>query len=245
MVLFLTACDSAEHIKLTQDESDAIAQYSAYLIMKYDTRKTHKEKLLDQKQLKEAYEERAAAEEEANPVKKDPTPTPTPLPEMSQPVTEITPDVEEPVETVVKTESKPAFDSLSECYDNKFEVLYLKSYIGDSYMGDNEYSPVVAHDGQLLVVTEFSIRNSSSKDLEFKTSDFKTTYKLNGALKSYKPKISLISNDLLLLEKKLASGESTSGILVFVIDANDTPKSVTVTNTDISPDKIYEITLKN
>ena len=82
LVFLLTACESGEHIKLTQEESDAIAQYSAYLLMKYDTRKTHKEKLLDQKELKQAYADMAAEEAEKNPAK--PTPSATPTPEIEK-----------------------------------------------------------------------------------------------------------------------------------------------------------------
>ncbi len=246
MVFVLTACESGEHINLTQEESDAIAQYSAYLIMKYDTRKTHKEKLLDEKQLKKAYEERAAEEAEKNPVKKDPTPVPTEAPEKVTPTAEVTPEITEPAEVTPTAEpAKPAFESLSECYDNKFEVLFSKSIVGESYKGDNEYLSVYAPDGQKLVVTEFIIRNGSSQDLNFKTSDFKVEYKLISDKKTYKPKMSLITNDLLLLEKKLTPGESTSGILVYFIDNDEIPKSVVVTNTDLSPDKIYEITINN
>ena len=228
MVFVLTACESGEHINLTQEESDA------------------KEKLLDEKQLKKAYEERAAEEAEKNPVKKDPTPVPTEAPEKVTPTAEVTPEITEPAEVTPTAEpAKPAFESLSECYDNKFEVLFSKSIVGESYKGDNEYLSVYAPDGQKLVVTEFIIRNGSSQDLNFKTSDFKVEYKLISDKKTYKPKMSLITNDLLLLEKKLTPGESTSGILVYFIDNDEIPKSVVVTNTDLSPDKIYEITINN
>ncbi|MCR5432753.1 MAG: DUF4352 domain-containing protein [Lachnospiraceae bacterium] len=242
MVFLLTACDSGEHIKLTQEESDAIAQYSAYLIMKYDNNKSHKEKLLDEKQLKEAYEERAAEEEENNPVKEDPTPTPSPVPTETVNPEQTAPETAEPTAT---PEPKPVFESISECYNNKFEVLFVESTSGKSYKGDDEYLSVYAPDGQKMVVAKFSIRNDSSQDQVFATKNFNTSYKLISDKNTYKPKMSLITNDLLLLEKKLAPGESTSGILVYFIDEEDTPMSIIVTNTDISPDKIYEITINH
>jgi len=252
MVLLLSGCDSSEHIKLTQEESDAIAQYSAYLIMKYDTHKTHKEKLLDEKQLKEVYEERAKEEQEKNLLSPTVSPTPTLIPEPTEAASEtdkdspdITPEVSVTPTAEVTPEPIPVFESLSECFDNKFEVAFSKCYVGDSFRSDLEYFSLSAPKGQTLVVTEFIITNDSSKDMTYTPNDFDVSFKLVSDKNTYKPKMSLIKNDLLLLEKKLAPGESTSGILVFFVEEDDTPKSVVVTNPDISPDKIYEITINN
>ncbi len=242
MVFLLSACESGEHINLTREESDAIAQYSAYLIMKYDTRKTHKEKLLDDKQLKQAYEERAAEEAEKNPT---PIPTPTPEPTSREKNTEVDEGRTLPASPTEAPQTKPSFETLDECFDNKFKVLYKKSTIGESYKGDNEYLSIQAPDGQKMIVVEFEITNGSSKEQTFNTKDFNVSYKLVSDKSSYKPKLSLITNDLLLLEKKLAPSESTSGILVFFFGNSETPKSVIVSNPDISPDKIYEITINN
>ncbi|MCR5829760.1 MAG: DUF4352 domain-containing protein [Lachnospiraceae bacterium] len=245
MVLMLCGCDSSEHIKLTQDESDAIAQYSAYLIMKYDTRKTHTEKLLDEKQLKEVYEERAKEEQENNKVTPTQEPTPTLLSEPAHDVDNKTGQEEVTPSVTVTPEPVPVFETLSECYDNKFKVAFSKYTIGDSFRSDLEYFSLNAPEGQKLVVTEYMITNDSSKDMVYSAADYDVSYILKSDKNTYKPRMSLIANDLLLLEKKLAPGESTSGVLVFFIDEDDTPKSVVVSNPDISPDKIYEITINN
>ena len=246
MMLVLGGCDSGEHIPLTPEESDAIAQYSAYLIMKYDTRKTHKEKLLDEKQLKDAYKEIAAEEAEENgTLSVTPTPSPTPVPERDLKTPEVDPPEVTPAEPIEIPDEKSGFESLGECFENKFKVSFVKSTIGESYRSELEYFSLNAPEGQKLLVTEFSILNESSKELTFATKDYNVAYKLISDKKTYKPKMSLIANDLLLLEKKLAPGESTSGILVFFIDKDDTPKSVVVTNTDISSDKSFVITLNN
>ena len=142
-------------------------------------------------------------------------------------------------------EEKPAFESLGECFNNDFKVSYIKSIVGDSYRSELEYFSVNAPEGQKIRVTEFNIINDSSKDFTFATNNYNVAYKLISDRKTYRPKLSLIANDLLLLEKKLAPGESTSGILVFFIDMDETPKTLIVTNPDISPDKTFEITINN
>ena len=245
MVFLMTACESGEHISLTEDESNAIAQYSAYLIMKYDTRKTHKEKLLDEKELKQAYADRAAEEEKNNPA--TPTPSATPAPETKEPVVDVKVPETEPAEpTVTPTpEPKPTFDSLSECFDNKFKVSFLKTTIGASYQSDYEFFSVNAPEGQKLVVAEFSITNDSSQDQTFALKNFAVSFKLVSDRKSYNPKLSLIANDLLLLEKKLAPSESTSGVLLFFIDDGEKAEKLVATNPDISLDKVFEITINN
>ena len=243
MVLLLSACESGEHISLTEDESNAIAQYSAYLIMKYDARKTHKEKLLDEKELKQAYADRAAEEEKNNPT---PTPSATPVPEVKRPDTDVkVPDTEQPAEPTPTPEPKPTFDSLSECFDNKFKVSYLKTTIGTSYQSDYEFFSVNAPEGQKLVVTEFSISNDSSQDQTFALKNFAVSFKLVSDRKSYNPKLSLIANDLLLLEKKLTPNENTNGVLLFFIDDGEKAEKLVVTNPDISLDKNFEITINN
>ena len=246
MVLGTCGCDSGEHIALTQEESDAIAQYSAFLLLKYDQRKTHKEKLLDEKQLKEVYAERAAEEEKNNPV--TPQPTPSPVPEKAGETDEqgSAPKQESGSDVTPTPDASPRFDSLGECYDGKFDVAYLESFVGASYKGENETLAINAKDGQKLVIVEIAITNGSSQEQTFRTKDYNVSYKLVGDIKTYKPELSLIANDLSLnYEKKLAPGESTSGILLFIIDSKESAKKVVVTNPDVSSDKIYEITINN
>ena len=246
MILVLSACESGEHIPLTPEESDAIAQYSAYLIMKHDARKTHKEKLLDEKQLQEEYEERAAAEAEENPKKEDtttPEPTKAVAPEKTDkvdPVSEVV--TPEPTATPVP---KPEFGSLSECYDNKFEVLFSKCIIGESYVNDSEVFNLTAHEGKKFVVLEFTINNNSSQKMTFDSTKFNVSYKLISEKRTNKPKTTLVANEISLFKKDFEPKESTSGVLIFEIDKDDTPKTVVVTNPDISPDKTYEITINN
>ncbi len=247
LVFLLTACESGEHIKLTQEESDAIAQYSAYLLMKYDTRKTHKEKLLDQKELKQTYADMAAEEAEKNPAK--PTPSATPTPEIEKPdktdTTVTKPEVTPEADPTPTPEPKPKFDSLSECFDNSFEVLFTKSFVGGSYLSDLEALDVTAREGKKFVVLEFLITNDSSQKVVFDSGKFKVKYRLKTDNKSYDPITTLIANEITLFKKELAPNESTSGVLLFEIDKNDTPNTVVVSNIDISPDKIYEITINN
>ena len=59
-VFLLAGCASAEYIALTDEESDAIAQYCAYLMLKYDKNEVEKRKLLEVKELQDIYKEEKA-----------------------------------------------------------------------------------------------------------------------------------------------------------------------------------------
>lgn len=84
IMVSICGCSSTETYPITDEESDAIAQYCAYLLLKHDKNETVSEKLMDWKdlnKLKDKDKEKKEEDSSLKPVEKsEATPTPTPVP---------------------------------------------------------------------------------------------------------------------------------------------------------------------
>jgi len=116
--------------------------------------------------------------------------------------------------------------------------------IVDKYKGENEMLSIVAPEGQKILVAYFTIANLSSQELKFISSEYNTTYILKTETDTLKPKLTLLDNDLMMLNKSIAPGKDTSGILIFFFRDSSQELSIEVSNRDVSPDKIYNIKIK-
>lgn len=269
----LVGCDE-NHITLTQSESDAIAQYSAYLMLKYDQNKTLKNKLLDYSDYDDLVASREAEEIPEPTSEPLPTPVPTAVPtavptDVPQQDGRIAPEPTEvpagetdgsdvtvpagtdeitPEPTVAPT-TEPApverFNSIGECYNNKLEIQFVKGTVCDSYRSELEYFSINPPKGQKLLVVDFKLVNTSSTNLSFKSSDYNTVYRLYTDGKSYKePRLTLIANDLCLLNTNIEAGQSMDAVLIYFIEDEASPMTIKVSNKDISEDKTYDIIIK-
>ena len=238
--LMLTAC-SSNYIEITDKESDAIAQYCAHLLLKYDKNKVAQRKLLDVDELEDYYEELH---------KNDPTPTPT---EMAEPTAEptsepeVTPTPEDitDVPTAVPTEPElPKAESLTELYAKEdFTVEYKTISVTQMYY-ENEYSSISAKDGESIAVIFFNIRNIGDADQKFVSSDSKVGYALycvNGNI--YTPTLSMLGNDIQFLNDLIEKDEEYEAVLLFFIDAMDLP--VKLRAEDGESGKIFDIDCYN
>lgn len=267
MTVALVGCDES-HIALTQEESDAIAQYSAYLMLKYDQNKTFSRKLLDYDDYTELVSELSDEGQADIPVPvSETTPVPTEVVPTQQPTaapqeptevpqqSDVTPVITDTVTPEVTPEATPTqelptpvpeegYNTIGECYDNKLEVQYIQSNICDSYRSDLEYFSITPPDGQKLLVVDFKLINTSSTDITFKSSDYNTVYRLYFDGKKYKePRLTLIANDLMLLNTTIKSGESTNAVLIYFVEDADSSMTLKVSNDDISTEKSYCITI--
>lgn len=259
LVLSLTACSSGENIKLTDEESDAIAQYCAYLLLKYDKNKTDDRKLLDVKELQDIYKERNGVEDDTG--DKDPTPTPSAVPtgaEKATPTPTQKPDKEKPTE--VPTEAPTAaptavpdknlVKSLTKLYSvDDFKVEY-KSY---------ETTKIYEHSGGLfrskddntdLLVVNFEITNTGSSAKKFDSENYPIDYELSlsdgQVLKPHAPATILILNYLIWYSEldKIPAGKTVKAVLVFDIAKKDENLGFTLRATNSSNGKVYETSMK-
>lgn len=232
VVLLVSGCTSS-YISLTEDETNAIAQYSAYLIMKYDENKNVKQKLLDLKDLEEA--KKALEVEEPEPSESalesvetiteevTATPVPTVAPDtIEEPKQQISVD-EQPQNEIVEASDiaqQQIAQAISECYgEESFEINYRNYEVCDTYKSVYEYFSISAPDGIKLLILNFDIKNISGETKHFNFSEHKVEFSLLcDDDTELQPRISLLANDLQFLDQDIASGESADAVLLFYID---------------------------
>lgn len=229
----LTAC-SNEYISITEDESNAIAQYCSYLLIKYD--KNHRDdiRLLDQKKLKEEIAKREAEEAKKN-SHNQPTPVPTEVPEEPTPTVteEPTPPPDDPSVTEEPTEAPPEgvivpdsdVTSIAEAGGiTGFTVEYRKYGLTDSYTNEGEFYSFSAPEGKKLCVFEFGITNTGSSDARFDAISYGLAYKLvtqEGI--SHKSELSLFTDDIQFYDLTVKAGETSHATLIFYVSPDEVP----------------------
>ena len=224
--VFLTACSGNDNIRITEEESDAIAQYCSYLLIKYD--KNHREniRLLDVKDLNAEIKERKKAEEEANMPKVTPSPVPMPTaaPDVPDEGGDVTPTPGSG-EAVVTEPPEPECVSIAEAGGIEgFAVEYLKHGIADSYTNTGEFYSFSAPPGKKLCVVEFEIKNTSGKDAEFNAASYGLTYRLfSEGGKAHGPELSLFSDDIQFFGSNIKPGESAHATLIFYVSPDEVP----------------------
>ncbi|MBR4344815.1 MAG: DUF4352 domain-containing protein [Lachnospiraceae bacterium] len=246
VISMLTAC-SSNNIPLTDKESDAIAQYCAHLILKYDKNKTQNRKLLDVKELQDIYKEKKAEEEKSQEVgtatviptkpadEGGVSPTPTPKDDKAETTKAPAPTEQEQKDTV---------KSLTKLYSlSHFTIDYISYGLSDVY-SENEYSSFSAKEGEKILAVELKITNNSSEKKKFISSEYPINYTLycdNGDI--IVPSVSMLSNDIQFLDDSIDPGKSFNAVVLFIIYENRNEKGFVLRGTNSATEKICEITL--
>ena len=220
-ILVLTGCNLGEpEIKLTGEESDAIAQYCAHLIMKYGAKNLYKQKLMDPKDFEDAYQEREAL---LNP-SPEPTPelTPEPVDEPDDPDKPDDPDAtgditEEPTPT---EEVSPTTDDPSDLFAPEvFSIAVVDSYFGKSYKSDTEYFTLTAPEGKKVAAVMLNVKNITSQTKVFDYNNYKADFQLIAdETSSLAPEISLLDNDFRFNRIEIAPDGVFNGVVLFFAD---------------------------
>lgn len=250
VVLILSTGCSSNNIPLTDDELNAIAQYSAYLMMKYDENKNVKEKLLDADDLEELKQE--AEEATATPVP-SPTPEPTDAP-MQQTDPEITEALnqENNDEKQDSPENNPdnknnsddsnRVKNITELYNPEFTVTYKKYTLTDHYQ-ENKTFTITAPENKKILALYFNIKNNTGTEKKFSSADENIVYTLiNSDNRKASSEISMLSNDLQFLNEKIGPGAEIEAVLIFYVKEND--RNFTVQLKDSETGKYFDIEIK-
>ena len=235
--MLLCGCASEPQYNLTDKESDAIAQYCAYLLLKYDKNKTAERKLLDKKELEKIYEAENEITEAVTPTPPTtepdtPTPTPTEAPEVTDtpaPTPETTP------------EPQNLAESLTELYGkDDFTVEYGYYKLTDQYV-ENEFSVITPkQEGERVLALYFLIKNVSKNSKKFVSKDSNVSYFLycdNGDVLG--PQICALPNDIQFLNDEIAAGGSYDAVLLFFV--NNDEKTYKLKAKDTETGYEYEI----
>ncbi len=200
LVLCLSGCGST--YKLSDDENSEIAEYCAYLLLKYD--KKYEPTLLEREDLP------VLIDEPEEPVP-EPAPEPTPEPAPGEP-DEPGPEEEEPAEEIKVV-------TLSDIVGEKgISVEYKDFTISDEYIGDVDFYNISAGKGQKVLAARFTVTNLKDKALKFDLSDNDVSYGLALGKKSVDSTLSILDNDLHFMQTKLKRGESCDAVLIYMID---------------------------
>ena len=236
MVVMLAGCTS-ENIPITEEESDAIAQYCAHLLLKYDKNKVDDRKLMDKDELEDYYKELEKANPTPVPSEK-PTPTPEITKEAKPTSTDDTGKDKKPSPTPDDTANRS--ESLTELYGMKgFEVKYKSGSLAKTY-NENDYSTITARDGEMIFSALFEIKNTEKDSKKFVSSDSNVKYVLyceNGNI--YSPQISMLSNDIQFLSDEIGAKKDFAAVLLFMVSENDKP--VTLRAEDGETGKVYDV----
>lgn len=214
LILSLSLTGCIQKYEVTEEESNAIAEYMAGMLLKYNY--SYKESLLPK--------EEVAKDSASN---FDTTASDT---------VEVV-DKSEVKENEDKVEEKVSKDqtSLSKVIGvSGFSIEYTSYKLVDSYPEDpvNEGFYLAHNDGYQYLVASFKVKNTSDskKEINLIKSDIDYQLKVNGSTK-YEPALTLLDNDLKYLDEVIGAGKSRDVVLVFKISSKIEIKDITLTAT--------------
>lgn len=220
LLLSLTLTGCIQKYTVTDEKSDAYAEYMAGLLLKYD--KGYEQSLIPEQELTEGDQTDTVAEGN----------TPTPVPEGT---TDTTGDNTAQSDSAASNEA-----SLTEVVGLEgFEVKYTGYKLADTYPEDTDAAgfTLTPRQGYQLLVTEFSVKNTSGKKKELNLIDTNITYQLDINVGTvYKPLLTLLQNDLQYIDITIDKGKSENVLLVFEVskDTDMSNVNLIVSNNDKS-----------
>lgn len=214
--MLLSGCASAT--PLTDAERDAIAEYVAYLLLKYDkdyeSRLVEKVTVTDNPSMVEE-EFTVIGQEEENSEDTSSTENPSENKDGSTNVpggdTQTEGNGEEPAEQeTVDLAALFAVKGIKVSFDGYQEY--------SSYPEEETFFPLIASKGKKLAVMKFSIENQSEQEQKFLADD-KIRYRIDlDAETSLKPDITLLDNDLQYVDTVLKPKEKMETVVVFTVE---------------------------
>lgn len=196
--VLLTSC-AAQVPELSKYDNDKAAEYMAGEMLKYDADYAY------------------ALEYDRSILKATPTPAPTKVPvatpkpvqNPANPEGSVTGDMQE----------APAVQQVSGADIlgiPGIEIQYVSASMKSSY--GKEYESIVASKGKELLILKFQIKNTGQGAQEINLFNQKLDYTLSQGDQTKKPKQTTAEGDLQYLNRKMSSGKSIQGVLMFEVD---------------------------
>ncbi|MDF2611737.1 MAG: hypothetical protein K0R92_3211 [Lachnospiraceae bacterium] len=197
-MFILTGC--IQEYKVTEQQSNATAEYMAGLLLKYD--ENYMQGLISEEEVLQ--EEASMGEADAI----NPTPT-------------LSPTEGATVSTEGKVADSEKDYTLTEVIGEKnFEIEYTGYKVTESYPEDTDsaYFSLTPREGNQLIVASFIVKNKSDKEKTLNLSKAKILYQLDvNAGTIYKPSLTLLENDLQYIDITIPEGEAEPVLLIFEV----------------------------
>ena len=213
-ILILSGCELGKPtIPLTEAESDAIAQYSAHLLMKHGAVDFYNERLMDKKDFEKAYEEREAI------LHPTPTPEPTPTPDPNAPDEE---DIPEEGQGDGEADTPQVPDLLVAARElfnpSVFDVSVRDYAVTDTFLGSLESFVLSAKEGEDIVAVNLDVVNITQETQHFDFNDYDVNLALVADnIRSYAPELSLLANDFQFTPADIEAGGTFTGTVIFFV----------------------------
>lgn len=203
--IMLTGC--TQLVELTDEESDIIAEYMANVVLEHDDK--YKEALI--------YPDNMTEEE----VTKTTEPEAATVADSSDSESNLTTlDHQKNEDSDYEVSNMNLSDEMG---NGKFDISYENFRLYDSYPKEkaNDYYSLEAAKGKKLLVVSFDINNLSKKDQVLNLVNSGYEYILdNGSEVTYKPKLTLLLNDIQYLDITVPAGKKKEAVLVFEVPEN-------------------------
>lgn len=226
MVLSLTGC--VKKYTATDEQSDAIAEYMAGLLL--DNDKQYDQALIPEDELNS---DGSDTSEDSNTVTQAPSPT--------KPAGDA-PSGTEDSNSPQSDSNTSSLSSLSEVIGNdSFQIDYKSFKLTDQYK--SEYFVLNPRDGYRLMVISFSIKNISGDKQIINLTKAGIEYEITGKSGTkYAPLLTLLENDLQYINIEIGAGKTKGGVLIFQVpdQSEISGEKLDITNED----KTAEITIK-
>lgn len=203
--IMLTGC--AQLTNLNDKQSDEVAEYMAGTVLRYT--KNYEEALIYPDDMKELTGLGSNSETLNLSVESDGTTTENSV--------SLVPAVTDKQEDILSV--KEIFELIS---DSKYAVTYTGHASYTSYPNDNDYFTLEPTMGNKLLTFTFTFKNTQKKDISIDYVDKNIDYTLESLSgSSYKPSVTLLTNDIQYLKSTIKANQSLKAVLVFEV-AKDT-----------------------
>lgn len=210
LLLFVVCCFTGcgYTVSLEEKDNDAVSEYIASLLLKYD--KDYEAKLLDEDELIKATVR--------------PTVEPTVTPQATVQPT-VTPDANKPEQSATQAPSvtpkqeETTYVDLNQIYSIKgVNVSYHKYGLYDKYPNSSKDTStnLMANKGSKFLIVEMQMKNTTKKDLKVNLMDSDIEYSLvvNGK-ETFEPMLSILLNDLVYLNTTINADSSNTVVVAY------------------------------
>lgn len=214
LIALITLSGCVQELRTKEEDSDAIAEYMAGLLLKYND---YESTLLPLKELEDSFEDDDYDNQTDNTTNSDNQSDNTTNNDKKDDSTNTassgknTDDKSENVQTI----------SFKDIMGQKnFDISYSAYILTENYPEDydNTYISVLADEGKQLLVIKFKIKNTTKKAAKLDLGEASVKYSLTvGNTKLDKPWFTVLENDLQYFDMDIKAEATTEAVLVFQI----------------------------